>query len=160
MKITCECLVDSKTGLPLVLDFPNHTKEDLTEIRTRAWEAGQRFRLGLLASEPKGRLNIDLESIKEEMFKAGQEDRELIKEMLDEQMEDCSQPSTVRSTLKSLGNWLNADKKALSRSTNDPLAEFAKMSAERAIANGFGLSREAFQEIWDQTLGQQSNLET
>lgn len=112
MKITCECLIDSTTGLPLVLDFPDHTEEDLTEIRTRAFESGERFRLGLLASEVR---------------KIGSE--------------------------KTAEERIELENSFMARSTNNPLDEFARMSAERAIENGFGLSREAFQEIWDQTLG-------
>lgn len=48
MKITCECLIDSKTGKPLEITFPdNISEDDLNLLRNKAWESGARLRLGL-----------------------------------------------------------------------------------------------------------------
>lgn len=52
MKIKCECLVDSKTGEPLEIEFPESvTREQIEKIRISGWEAGQRFKMGLEASK-------------------------------------------------------------------------------------------------------------
>jgi hypothetical protein len=52
MKIKCECLVDSKTGEPLEIEFPESvTKEQIEKIGISGWEAGQRFKMGLEASK-------------------------------------------------------------------------------------------------------------
>jgi hypothetical protein len=53
MKITCECLIDCKTGKPLELTFPvDFSEKDLNILRTNAWESGARFKLGLQSSLP------------------------------------------------------------------------------------------------------------
>ena len=51
-KITCECLVDSRTGKPLEIQFPESvTEEQIEKIRISGWESGQRFKMGLEASK-------------------------------------------------------------------------------------------------------------
>lgn len=47
-KLRSQCLIDSNTGEPLELDFPDGFSEnEIEEIRIKAWECGTRFRLGL-----------------------------------------------------------------------------------------------------------------
>lgn len=41
MKTTCECLVDIKTGLPLVVEIPEDSPID--DFRRNAFESGQKI---------------------------------------------------------------------------------------------------------------------
>ena len=47
-KITCECLINSQTGEPLIVEFPDDfSDEDIRSIGISGWEAGARMKMGL-----------------------------------------------------------------------------------------------------------------
>lgn len=51
-KITCECLIDSRTGEPLILEFPDDVSDECIEnIGNSGLEAGYRMKMRLESIE-------------------------------------------------------------------------------------------------------------